>query len=260
MVIRSLTLIVLLGISACSKKAELVREGPSTRMSAVWKPGNLTEGTWKAGKSMRNLLSRNLTVVLDAPNLDEEDAAFLSKQYGVDGWLMRVIQSNATASRIELGTLHVPFFAHQMGRSQGLRVRSVSFSLTYAAAAMSERFRRFQCPAFSHNLRLKEYDIQGDAEPKEYVLVPGARFDEKLPKNELVPSTFNVGHSMVGHYTFEVALYNPSEKRLYTPFTKLPFELHVSSERVVEVEGCAGVHEEFEPAPPAQRPAFRLKK
>lgn len=242
-------LTLLLGLSGCTKTTTVHKDGASTRLSDVhWKVSKLLEGTWKVGRTLRDTVSRNLTVVIDMPPLDSDDEAFLEKTYGIDSWLLRVTHITAASARIELGTLHVPFRGTNKGRAGGLPVKSVSFALTYAAAAMSERFRRFNCPAFSHDRRLGDYAQEGSDRPMEIVVVAGSTYEEKLRPNELVPTMFNIGHTMIGEYAVEVALLNTATKKFYSAFQELPFHIKVSSEKTVTLDGCAGVHEEFEPA------------
>lgn len=238
-----------LGLSGCTKKTSVNKEGASTHLSDVqWRVAKLSEVTWKVGRTLRDIVTRNLTVVVELPPFAQEDEEFLAKTYGIDSWLVRITQITAASARIELGTLHVPFRGVTKGRGGGLPVRSVSFSLTYAAAAMSERFRRFNCPAFSHDRRLGDYDVIGDEKPIEIIIVPAGTYSEKLKPNELVPTTYNIGHTMVGEYAVEVALLNSNEKKMYSQFQELPFHIKVHNEKTETVEGCAGVHEEFEPA------------
>jgi hypothetical protein len=251
--VRLLLLIALVGLVACQPQAKLHRDGVSMRLTdARWGVAKLVEGTWRVGKLSRDIVGRNLTVILDVPALSDEDEQELREKHGVDSWMVRVVQANATASRIELGTLFVPFRGSSNTGRPGPSVRSVSFALTYAAAAMSERFRRFQCPAFSHDRRLDDYGVEGEKTPIEFVLRPPVRFAEKVFKTELVPNSLNVGHTMVGKYTFEVALYGSTQKVLHSAFTPLPFHVAVKTENTVKVDGCAGVHPEYDPAPPSR--------
>lgn len=242
-------LILLVGLSACTKKAVLNKEGAAARLSEVqWKVAKVDESVWKVGRTLRDVVSKKLTLIIDLPKIDEDDEEFLRKTYTVDSWLVRVIQITPSSARIELGTLHVPFRGTTHGRAGGLPVKSVAFALTYAAASMSERFRRFHCPAFSHDRRLNDYQIEGEQKPIEIVVMPGGSHSEKLHQNELVPTQLNIGHTMVGEYRIEVALLSTTEKKFYSAFRELPFYLKVVSEKTVSVEGCAGVHEEFEPS------------
>lgn len=244
-------LITLLGFAGCTKKAVLKRDGVGARLTEVrWASPTTTEGTWKVGRIYRDVVSKSLNVVVSLPRLESDDVEYLQKNYQLDAWLIRVIQSNAQGSRIELTTLYAPFMAQQKGRASNLPVKAISFSLTYAAWAISERFRKFQCPAFSHDRRLDEWEVIGDETLLEFPISMAGRFDEKLIMSELVPTSLNIGNSMVGDYYFEVALFSSSQKQIYSPFIRLPQFVRVASEKTTSVQGCAGIHSEYEPATP----------
>lgn len=248
-------LTLLLGLAGCTKKAVLQRDGVGVRLSEVrWPAPTMTEGTWKVGRTYRNMVSKSLNVVLTIPRLESDDVDYLQKTYQLDAWLIRVIQSNAQGARIELTTLYAPFMAQQKGRASNLPVKAISFSLTYAAWAISERFRRFQCPAFSHDRRLDSWEVVGDETLLEFPISMAGRFDEKLVMSELVPTSLNIGNSMVGDYYFEVALFSSSQKQIYSPFIRLPQLVRVASEKTATVDGCAGIHSEYDPASPETVP------
>ena len=241
-----LCLSVLLSLVACSKESVLLRDGVGVRLTeAQWGVSSLSEAKWKVGKHLSNTISKNLNMVLALPKIDSDDVMFLQTTYGVDAWLVKIIQSNALSSHMELVTIYAPFRVRQSGRAGGLLMKSLSFNFTYAAAAISERFRRFNCPAFSHDKRLDKWEIVGEEKPIEILVRPEARFDERLKLSELVPTTLNVGNTMVGDYYIEVALFNTAQKQTYSSFQRLPFHLKVLSEDSIVVDGCAGVHEEI---------------
>lgn len=245
----------MLGLSGCTKKAVLQRDGVGVRLSQVrWSVPTMSEGLWKVGRIYRDTVSKSLNVVLALPPLASDDIDYLAEAFGIDAWLVRIIQSNAQGSRIELITLYAPFRGVQKGRASSQPMKAISFSLTYAAWAISERFRRFQCPAFSHDRRLTDWNLVGDDAPLEFPISFISSFNEKLIVSELVPTALNIGNSMVGDYSFEIALFSSTKKQLYSPFVKLPQRVHVASEKTVSVEGCAGIHPEYEPISPETVP------
>jgi hypothetical protein len=251
-------LTLLLCLVACSKRAVLNRDGVGVRLTEVkWKAPTLSEGTWKVGRTWRDTVSKTLTIVQELPLLDSDDVAHMESEFGIDSWLIRVVQSNAQGSRIELITLYSPFMARNKGRASGVPVKAFSFNLTYAAWAISERFRRFQCPAFSHDRRLDEYEVIGGAELAEFPIAYAGNYEEKLKMNELVPSMLNVGNTMVGEYHLEAALFSSTKKQLYSSFIRIPVTIKVAREKTVSVEGCAGVHQEYEPRTPDIAPVKR---
>lgn len=245
----SLILIALLGLLACTKKAELKKDGVGVELAGlVWEIGSTSEGRWKVGKHLSNTVTKNVNFVLKLPKIDGTDMEFMAATYKVDAWLIRVIQTSAQNGRMELVTLYAPFIARSAARSTGQMMKSVSFNLTYAAAAMSERFRRFNCPAFSHNKRVDDWTVVGEPAPVSVVIQPQGTFNEKLKPSDLVPMTLNVGHTMVGDYTVEVALFSTATKQIYSSFKALPQGLRVSAEDAIQIDGCDGVHEEYNSA------------
>ncbi len=244
-----------LSLWGCSEKAELNKSGVGVRLNnAEWQIDSPSEGIWKVGHLYRDTVSKSLTVVVHLPLLSQDDAEFLRTTYGIDAWVARVVQVTSSGSRMELAQLFIPFYAPQRGRTSHLPVKAVSFALTYAASAISERFRRFQCPAFSHDRRLKDWNVIGEPVPMEFQIAPSGRYTEKLAISELVPTQLNIGNSMVGDYYLEVALFNNKERLLFSTFQQLPQHLKVISESTVSISGCAGVHQEYDPIAPGVLP------
>ncbi len=251
------TLLCLLG---CTKKAVLQRDGVGVRLTEVeWNVPTMSEGTWKVGRIYRDTVSKNLNVVLALPPLESDDVKHLQEAFGVDSWLVRIIQANSQGSRIELITLFAPFLGVQKGRASSRPMKAISFSLTYAAWAISERFRKFQCPAFSHDRRLDGWQLIGEKAHTEFPVAFAGNHTEKLTVSELVPTSLNIGNTMVGDYYFEVALFSSSKKQIYSSFVRLPQHVRVVSEKTVPLDGCAGVHPEYEPATPEVIPSRKFR-
>lgn len=243
---KALSLFFFFGLWSCSDKALLEKSPFNSRLSGLqWSIDKVSEGTWKVGPRYRQMVSKNLVLVLSLPTIAKEDMSYLQQTYGVDSWVVKIIQLNPEG-RMELAQLLAPFYSQPKSRAGQLTIRAVSFALTYAASAISERFRRFQCPAFSHSRRLDEWKVVGEPNTLDMTINSRGRFTEKLVTSELVPIALNIGHSMIGEYYFEVALYGSHRKELYSPFQRLPQSLKVIREETVEIEGCAGVHQEYQ--------------
>ncbi len=234
-----LFLTALVGLSGCSRESKLERSGVGVRFPETrWSIAQTSEGKWKVGQHLTSTVSKNLNVVLRLPLISDQDAEFLMSTYRVDSWVVRVRQEAANNQQQELAVLWAPFRSRSGGRAGGLPTKALSLNLTYSAYAISERLRNQRCPEFSHNRRLKEWEVSGDATPLEVVLTPRGSYTEKLTLSELVPTSLNIGASMVGRFVFEVALYSTRDKQLFSEFRPIPQSIHVLREETVAVDGC----------------------
>lgn len=232
---------------SCTKKVKLETAGVTPLVKDVgWKISNMTEGTWAVGATFRDVVSKNLTLVLSLPEFKNSDIKTLKKNYGVDSWLVKVNHKNKTGSRAQLAILLAPLTSRLQGSFGSNQTRSIAFSLTYAAWAMSERFRKFQCPAFSHRARLKDYSIIESDKTLDYNLSSIGKFHEAYTINELVPPKLIIADSMVGEYTMEAALFNTKTKTLFSSFQQIPTYLKITDEMQVQVSGCEGVQQEYD--------------
>lgn len=237
----------LLTTLSCTKKVQFDTKGVTPSLKDVhWEITGLNEGTWAVGSIWRDVVSKNLTVVLSVPEIKSSDLDEIEKTYGVNSWLIKVIHRNRLGQRHHMATLIAPFRSQIQSSFAANQTRSVAFSLTYSAWAISERFRKFQCPAFSHRFRLKDFFAENSDTPMEFNLSSIGKFGEAYTANELVPPKLIVAQSMVGEYFFEAALFNLSTKTLYSTFQQLPSYVVVKEEKQVNVSGCEGVKQEYQ--------------
>jgi hypothetical protein len=236
-------------ITSCSKKARVITEGVGSYLTSLdWQLDSVSEVKTKAGRSLTANITKNLTIGLKLPQFESDSEIYLYDNYGIDSWLIRVYQKNTLASQIELSTIYVPFRSRVKGRDTSLATKAVSFALTYAAYAISERFRRFSCPAFGHDKTLSDWSIDEEKQPLEIAVKSISPYNGPLKKSELVPLALNAGHSLVGEFWFEVALLNSVNKNLYSQFYRLPITIKVLREKSESLTGCEGIHEELTPA------------
>jgi hypothetical protein len=212
-----------------------------------WEISSLNEGTWAVGSILRDVVSKNLTAVLKIPVLDENDLEAIEKNYAVDSWLVKVIHKTKHGQRHHLATIFAPFRSRMQKNFSENQTKSIAFSLTYAAWATSERFRQFQCPAFSHRYRLKDFSVVDSEAVMEFNISSIGKFTESYIVTELVPPKITIAQSMVGDFYLEAALFNSKTKTLYSSFQQLPVHLIVREEKVVSVSGCEGVKQEYQP-------------
>jgi hypothetical protein len=244
--VKFLVLFLLTALS-CTKKVQFDTKGVTPSLKDVrWEISNLNEGTWAVGSILRDIVSKNLTLVLSLPVLEEDDLEAIEKNYAVDSWLVKVIHKTKLGQRHHLATILAPFRSRMQTNFSANQTKSIAFSLTYAAWATSERFRKFQCPAFSHRFRLKDFSVEDSETLMEFNISSIGKFPESYTVTELVPPKITIAQSMVGDFYLEAALFNSKTKTLYSSFQQLPTHLVVREEKVVSVSGCEGIKQEYQ--------------
>ncbi len=242
-----LVLFLLITLS-CTKKVHFDTKGVTPSLKNVhWEISSLNEGTWAVGSILRDIISKNLTVVLTLPILEESDLEAIERNYDIDSWLVKVIHKTKLGQRHHLATILAPFRSRMQTSFSVNQTKSIAFSLTYAAWATSERFRKFQCPAFSHRFRLQNFSVEDSEALMEFNISKIGKFSESYSVTELVPPKITIAQSMVGDFYLEAALFNSKTKTLYTSFQQLPTYLVVREEKVVSVSGCEGIKQEYQP-------------
>ncbi len=237
----------LLFFVSCTKKVNFDTKGVTPSLKEVqWEISSTNEGTWAVGETWRDVVTKNLTLVLNIPQIKTSDLDEIEKNYGVDSWLVKINHRNSLGQRQHMSTLLAPFRSRLKSSFSANQTRSIAFSLTYAAWAMSERFRKFQCPAFYHRARLKDFYIESSDALMEYNISSIGKFHESYTINELVPPKLIIAQSMVGEFYLEAALFNTKTKTLYSSFQQIPTYLVVKEEKQIDVKGCSGIQQEYQ--------------
>jgi hypothetical protein len=242
--------LTLLLTASCTKYAPVIKDQIGVRIENVeLNIKELHDITWKVGKFREYKVSQGLFAVIELPHLSDEDLDYLSKQKNVDSWILRVIVQRGSEAQ-DLGSLYAPFRSANFSGDapSGGSPTQVALKIHYAASFASERFRKFNCPAFGHTKRLNKFQLAGEKKPISITFDQHIPYEEKSQKVELNPSGFNAGHSLVGNYFFEIAPYNKKEKTILSSFIRLPVYLEVMSEETQDLPSCSGLHPEFEKA------------
>jgi hypothetical protein len=244
-----LTLVV--GLSSCTEKPQIKQTEHGIEMNNLsFEINEIREIPWKVGQGFQRKVSKSLTVTIQLPHIAQDELDQLYDRLGVDSWVVRAVMIR-NSSRQEIGSAFAPFkrlmSASNKRTNRASQIKSVSFSITYAAAAISERFRSFNCPAFSHNRRLEKYDIVGENVLHNLVVQPSEMFNDKPLLVELTPTVLNAGHQLVGDYYFDVGLYRSKDRRLFSRLIPLSQFVRVASEELVSIPECAGIHMENDP-------------
>lgn len=232
-------------LTACTPHSPVINESAGTRVKDIrMEITHLKEVEWAVGKRRAATVSQSFVFNVTMPKVHEEDLALLTKLYGVDAWILRLIVQRGSKGQ-DLGSLYAPFRPQRVIRGQSVDApRHVSLKVYYASAYASERFRAFHCPAFGHDRRLNDLTILGDANPFELVIGKVNPYGEKSQLTELHPSAFNAGHSLAGDYFLEIAAYDSRKKVILGDFKRLPLFIRVGEEKRVPLAECIGEHPE----------------
>ncbi len=243
---KALFLTVLL-TTGCTKYSSVTKEAMGLRVSdAEMNISHLNEIEWLVGKKKEVTLSQSFSFLVEMPKIDEEDLDHIYKSKGINAWIIRLIVQRGS-ERQDLGSLYAPFKPQKILRGQYAgAAKNVSLKVYYAAAYPSERFRFFNCPAFSHDRRISKMSIRGENKPFDIPIDQVTPYSEKSQLIELTPSSFNGGNSLVGDYFLEIAAYDSNKKLIHGGFKRLPLYISISEETREQVKSCAGEHPELQ--------------
>lgn len=247
---------VLLVSFSCTKWHE-VKEGNGIlyvddAQSAIHKA---KEMDWEVGLKKDHTISKGIQFKFDIPKITSDDAAKLVNKYGVDSWIFKIIKSTRGRKQI-LG--HIIYDLTNITRVSN----DITVHVFYHAAAVSQTFRKFKCPAFNHRFRLDQFQITET--PEKYYDVfanRGARVPGALIRPSFAPVIFSGDLSLVGSYTVEFALFNSKEKKAFSRWYEANNRLDIITEDRVIVPSCSGIKEEndLENIRPPKAEEFRIK-
>jgi len=116
--------------SSCTKKVDFDTHGVTPSLKSVrWEISDINEGTWAVGSTWRDVVSKNLTVVLKIPEIKSSDLDEIEKNYSVDSWLVKVIHKTQLGQRQHIATMIAPFRSKLKGGFSANQTRSIAFSL-----------------------------------------------------------------------------------------------------------------------------------
>jgi hypothetical protein len=242
-----LFLLILLG---CRNESPLLEQnGRLFIKGAEVKIDNLNETNWQVGRPRRrSTVTQNFVFTITLPYLEESAKKTLYEKYGLDGWVLKITHRYGSQEVI-LGHVYAPMAGMKHRRLQDIEInqtKSVAIKISYAASYISERFRAFDCPAFGHNRKLNDINVQGTYSPMDIEVRYPSGFYIKPEIAELTPSNFNAGNSLTGDYTFELALYSLKNRAIATAFIPIKQSIKVGLEERVDVNGCAGIRPELQ--------------
>jgi hypothetical protein len=238
-------ILTLLLCFSCTRYASFSKDAVGLQIAPVaMEITHLNEVEWNIGARREETVSQSITFIVDLPRLRNADLEYLSKERGINAWLVRLIVSRGSETQ-DLGSLYSPFQPKKFSR--GINPgspSSVNLKIYYAAAYASERFRMLRCPVFSHNKNISKMGIRGVNEDFSLALGQAVPYLEKSQLVELSPSSFNAGNSLIGNYFIEIAAFDSNKKIILSSFKRIPMYVSVASEESVNVKSCQGVHPE----------------
>jgi len=200
---------------------------------------------WTVGLLGKQKVAKGVKIKVKFPQLETDDIEDLVNNRGADSWLIRVRRRNMGRSEV-LGFLYVPIVLPGTKESGQMRIKQTKggfFSVYYAAAALSSRFEKFDCPAFDHDKWIEEIKIEKENGPGSVIATSPSEMETISARVEAFsysPITLNGGRSLSGEYIIDLALYNQSEKRKMSNYLELEDRVIVSNEVSVPLEGCTG--------------------
>lgn len=212
---------------------------------------NIKNIDWKVGIKRGAIVSKGFSFKVDIPRIDSSGRDILYQKYGIDSLLYRVVKKQRGRTQ-RIGLLRFDF------KNMSKITSDLTFHIFYHAASISDRFRRFHCPAFNHRFILKDFEIKSDNDDQFNLYTKnGSYIKGKIEKPAFAPVIFSGGRSLKGEYYVEIALFNSSKKRIYSTFEKVGNSIKISQEQVVTVPSCIGIKEERKPLPSSKE--FSLK-
>jgi hypothetical protein len=202
---------------------------------------------WKVGAGFKQVVSKGLRFRVSLPILDSEDLDNMHKSTRTNGWIVRLTRRGSLRAKA-IGRMYIPLVGGRTGGrrpifSSGNQQEEAHFEVFYAAASPSKRFENFICPAFGHNLVIKEVDIIKLKEVSSKI-TPSSTMNRKVrgkcQKFSFRPALFNGGPKLAGRYKVEIAAYDYNKKVRRSSYVEFPEEVKVYKEVRKPIRGCSG--------------------
>ena len=119
---------------------------------------------WKVGPMFKETLSKGIRLYINFPLIKKQNMQELSEKRDINSWLVRINKESGGKKEI-LGQIYVPL---TVPGNTGVRVKQLKKGLVniyYPAAAVSSRLENLKCPAFDHQLVIKELEVKSKAIP-----------------------------------------------------------------------------------------------
>jgi len=234
-----LHLFVLLG--SCRKEADVsFREG---RFYIEIDDAGVTDVDaipWSVGPLRRQKVAKGFRLKIDFPLIDHSVLEDINKKFEADSWIIKLVRDVRGKTEV-VGRSYLPFVVYQKdGSFKVKQVREGYLSVYYSAASISSRLEKLSCPAFKHRLKISKYNL-GDESAKGKILASYAyekRVGGTSSKLGYGKTIYNGGHSLIGKYGIEVALFNSIKKNIKSSFSRVGRDVNIQSEVLSSIKGC----------------------
>ena len=200
---------------------------------------------WQVGIGSKNLISKGVTITLTLPILQSQDLSDLLEKRGANAWLLRLSRDTAQGRRV-VGKIYVPLTSADNTRRTSLKISQLSpitIAVHYAAAAISQRFENFACPAFGHQRVISGVTISRPGTKSSDLIVSSISYhssrEGNIEKYSFRTPVLNGGETLQGSYLLEVAAYNYQEKRLKSNYSEYTQRLDIGPEMQRPLKGCS---------------------
>jgi hypothetical protein len=199
---------------------------------------------WRVGPRKKQKVSKGFELKIKLPQLKSEHIDTLLRETDINSWLIVLRKKTLTKNKI-LNRSYVPMIVPGTTKSKiKSRMKQMKFGyirVYYPAAALSNRFENFPCPAFKHSLIITDANVQKMSDALSPITISPSqrsRINQKVNKFEYNAKKVNGGNYLVGNYEVEIALYNFENKMIYSNFYGLSQRARILKEKSVTISGC----------------------
>lgn len=203
---------------------------------------------WKMFDEKKTTFHMGFQVHLNLPVISQSDLKDLYREKGMDSYLVRIIMQSRRYSAT-LGYLEVPLFRYTRTlRSKDItgkkyqKVNKTYFQINYRAASLVPRTVNFVCPPLKHRYLIDEILVKDFSAKADEFFVVEPLHQEKLrlsPQKFLASAVVFKGQpSLVGTYSFEVALYDSIKKNKLSNWVRVPEYVEILKENEKNILQC----------------------
>jgi len=198
---------------------------------------------WKTGPAFKYTVTKGVQIGIRFPLLKDDDFDDMLENSGSNSWLVKVTREGGTGEK-EIGQLYVPLSrVAKRAKREVKRMQNPTgyFNIYYLAAGPSSRFERFLCPAFGHNLVIKNAVLEERFKYIQQIVASPTINDSvggRINEFSVRPPVINGGNTLDGRYYIEIALYDYQNKIRKSNFVRLLHDVAIKGETPIYIPGC----------------------